>query len=371
VSNQDSAEADTRPLPVVFIASGDVNWTEAVLDTLSGCRCLTAADCRELLERIEGRQPDLLVLDARLEGATELCRSLKSSPATGASAVMIWGGAGSDDVARHRAIDAGADHWLPGPELPREELRSRALHLLRWRGEVRSLISANDHLRRRNDWVRYLVHDLRNPLTVISANVSYFAETLQQRGERGFDDALRETSFQLQRMNAMLRDMLDIDRVQRGELVLARVRIDLREFADRAAGDVRLLAGGKGVAITVEGESGLEIDADPSLIERLIANLVSNAMRYARKLIRVLIGREGGRAILQVINDGRRVTPELEERIFLPFVQGDGGLGGAGLGLAFCRLVATQHGGSMRLRTNVDGAVSFELGLVAAPAARV
>jgi signal transduction histidine kinase len=349
------------------VASADAAFCDEVLAVVGefAASCEATSDCDRLLAR-GAELPDLVILDGQLPGASEVCRWLKSHSAT--SAVVLCGGQGSEEDVRQRAVDAGCDHWLRARPLARQELRARAAHLLRSRREVRTLISEHDQLRQHNDWVRYLVHDLRMPLTVITANVGFFAAALADQPDEAMVDALRETDFQLKRMNGMLSDMLDIARAQRRELALERVRVDLRPLAEHAAAEVRRLAAGKTLAVTVDGDRALTADGDRSLLGRLITNLVANALRYARKRIAILLHERDGRAELQVINDGRAVPAQLEERIFLPFVKGDGGLGGAGLGLAFCRLVATEHGGQMRLRRNVDGEVNFLLSLPATAA---
>jgi two-component system sensor histidine kinase RstB len=117
------------------------------------------------------------------------------------------------------------------------------------------------------------------------------------------------------------------------------------------------------VKITVEGESA-EAWADLSLTERVVANLVGNAVRYARKSIRIQV--DGGeRAVnVRVINDGPGIDDAFKQRIFVPFVQlHDGMTGGAGLGLAFCRLVADKHAGKLELASATAGEVCFALEL--------
>jgi len=103
------------------------------------------------------------------------------------------------------------------------------------------------------------------------------------------------------------------------------------------------------------------VQADPTRLEQIIANLVMNAVKYtpAGGSIRVTVGRENGNAVLRVADNGIGMRGELLSRVFEPFVQGEPGLdrsaGGLGLGLTLVRQLAALHGGSARAESEGPG----------------
>ena len=334
----------------------------AVERALAGmsCRVECADECASALERIAAQPPDLLLIDARRPGALKLCHELKLSPSTNAIPIILCGGAGSPLEAQRQAIDAGCDHWLPA-ELPESELRSRALHLLRARGLFRSLNDVTRNLHVRRDWVRFLVHDLRSPLTVLLFNLEFLTPAVH--GSEELAPVLDECLFTIARMNAMLRDMLDIDRIQRSELKLECVRFDLAQVVHQAAADLKRLARARGLELSVKTVS-VEDNWDRTMVERIVDNLLGNAIRYARHHVALEVERVGNWCHLRMVNDGPGIPAASCEAIFQPFLQLDGPrTGGAGLGLAFCRLAAAAHGGSIELEDPSDGRVCFRLSL--------
>jgi len=112
------------------------------------------------------------------------------------------------------------------------------------------------------------------------------------------------------------------------------------------------------------------LDGDPILIERMVGNLLSNAVRYNRPggRLDVVTGAAAGRVFVRVANSGVRVAPEEAERLPEPFVRGEGmrtthAGAGAGLGLSIVRAVATAHGGEVRLRARSEGGLEVTVHL--------
>lgn len=353
------------PADPVLVVVGCAAVAPAIRQTLTsieGATWYAVADSREAFGRIAETPPDLVFVDADDARALELCRVLKSQVMTATIALVAVGGG---EAGREGAVHAGCDHWVPSA-FSDDELRSRCLHLLRTRGLFRALVDTYDEERRRREWVRYLVHDLRNGLSSILSNFEYVAETVAERTEEA-DAALKEASFSARRMAALLQDMLDVDRFRRRELRPRPSRFDLGQSLAQAAADVRLIARARGTAVQLAAPS-CEVEADRSLIERVLANLVGNAVRYARTVIRVSVDVDDERVRISVANDGPAIPADARDRIFVPFMQLDGGHGGgAGLGLAFCRLALEAHGGSIKVGDGSD--VAFVVTLPRRPPA--
>ena len=113
------------------------------------------------------------------------------------------------------------------------------------------------------------------------------------------------------------------------------------------------------------------VAGDPALLERMVANMVENAVRHNQPggWLKVATGTDGGWAVVRVANGGRAIPPDRVESLFEPFRRLDGRVaspaGGAGLGLSIVRSVARTHGGDAHARALPDGGLEVTVRLPA------
>ena len=209
-------------------------------------------------------------------------------------------------------------------------------------------------------------HDIRTPLAAILG----LAITLENRAEDMSAEDVRDLSSRIvqnsRRLDRIVTDLLDLDRLQKKGLV-ARLRpVDLGML-------VRQLVT-KTEAVTerrLQLDTGpVHVQADPTMVERIVENLLANAVRHtpgdARIWIRVERTDEG--ALIAVEDDGPGIPPEDRERIFEPFVQGASpATGGAGVGLALVVKFAELHDGRAWVQERVGGGASFRVLLAYEP----
>jgi len=200
----------------------------------------------------------------------------------------------------------------------------------------------------KDEFMAMLAHELRNPLSAISAAVQVL------EASNGQDTpALRARSIIGRQVNHLARlvdDLLEVGRVVTGKIVLDRRVIDFADLVHRA------------VAVCTERRSDqqLEIQAQPVWIEgdlvrmeQIVNNIVGNAVKYTPSggTIRVCVGVEGADAVLRVEDNGYGIAPELLPRVFDLFVQGERTLdraqGGLGIGLTLVRRLVHLHGGTV------------------------
>ncbi|MFJ4469237.1 ATP-binding protein [Streptomyces sp. NPDC089424] len=193
-------------------------------------------------------------------------------------------------------------------------------------------------------------HELRSPIASLRTQLEVAAahpELLDLEG--AVEDTVR-----LQRLAA---DLLLLARLDAGERPTG-TRVDLAELAREQA------AGRTGVSVDAQS---LEVAGSRGQLGRVLANLLDNAQRHARAAVTVAVRRDGDRAVVQVADDGDGVPPADRERIFERFVRLDDARsrdeGGAGLGLAIARDVATRHGGTLTVQDAPTGGAQFELRL--------
>ncbi len=206
--------------------------------------------------------------------------------------------------------------------------------------------------RRKDDFLAMLAHELRNPLAPIAAA----AEVL--RLGRADDPRLRRISEivtrQVRHMANLIDDLLDVSRVTRGLVSVERRDEDLREIVADAVEQVAPQVAARRHELRVAvPDDPVRVQGDRKRLVQVLTNLLDNAAKYTPDggRIELLLERQGGQARVVVRDDGVGVPPELRERIFDLFVQGqrspDRAQGGLGIGLALARRLVELHGGEL------------------------
>ena len=220
--------------------------------------------------------------------------------------------------------DPDATFPIAGPR----EVRQAATALAEMQRRIAGAVEERTRL------IAAVAHDLRAPLTRLRFRAEYAPP---EHRDRIVQD--------IERMDGMISGVLAF---ARGEERLNRQRLDLATLVQSMADD--LVETGADVAI-VEA-APVEVVGDPLALRRLVANLLDNAVRYARGA-RCRVYREGEDALLLVEDDGPGVAEDALERMFTPFERGDAArdpaTGGVGLGLALARGIARAHGGDVWL----------------------
>ena len=176
------------------------------------------------------------------------------------------------------------------------------------------------------------------------------------------------------RMTAMVDELLDVARLQAGQrLELQRDTVDLLALARRVAAEQRRRAPSHSIVVEAQAER-VEGEWDGSRIERVLANVIGNAVKYSPLSgeVRVLAAVEGDAAVVTVRDNGIGIAPEDLGRIFEPFQRGRLGLGqiaGQGVGLASARQIVEAHGGHICAQSTLGAGSTFTIRLPLAPSA--
>ena len=219
----------------------------------------------------------------------------------------------------------------------------------------------------REDLLRAVSHDLRNPLQIVLLK----AQLLGRRGPR--DEATQRAAHAIlaagRRMERMLRDLADSARLEGGAVLkLERAPVDVRRFV----GDVLDLTHGvfDPARVEVVVPDGLPaVDADPDRFDRILVNLVGNALKYSSG--RVVVGAEpvGGFVRISVADEGPGIAAADQARLFERYQRGHRHEGeGLGLGLYIVRCLVEAHGGRVELESAPGQGSTFSFTMpVAAP----
>ncbi len=213
-----------------------------------------------------------------------------------------------------------------------------------------------------------LLHDLRAPLTVVTANLGLLSSEVRdtQDARQALEDAMEGA----RRLQSMLTTLLETSRLETNELPLLPTDVDVRALANSAASLVRAIARARAVEVVLDPDPGVaRAQVDPDVVVRICENLLDNAMRYATRVaIRVLEG--DAHVSIEVTDDGPGIPPAQRARIFEKYARvGPEGRrvpdrdGGHGLGLHFVRLAARAHGGDVVAECPPEGGARFSVRL--------
>jgi two-component system sensor histidine kinase KdpD len=199
--------------------------------------------------------------------------------------------------------------------------------------------------RMRTALLRAVSHDLRTPLASIKASVSSLRQTDVHWSAADEADLLADIESSSDRLDALVGNLLDMSRLQAGALAPFLRATAIDEVAPVA---LRGLHGADQLMIVVPDDLPL-VQADPGLLERVLANLFANALKHSpadqRPLLRAR--EDGGKVVLDVVDHGVGVPAEMKTRIFEPFARLDERSPGVGLGLAVAKGFAEGMGGAI------------------------
>jgi signal transduction histidine kinase len=208
--------------------------------------------------------------------------------------------------------------------------------------------------------VNTVAHELRTPLTSLGMALHL---ALDERVSGPLDgkllDLLVTAREDVARLRALVEDLLDLSRIQEGRVVLRKEPVAPAELLEEVREAARAEAEGRRVDVRVEaGELG-HVEVDRARMRVALTNLVLNALRHGPEGSTVIlrVGEVDGAVRFEVDDAGPGVPPADRERIFEPFVRGDGG--GAGLGLYIAREVARSHGGRIGVGEADSGGARF------------
>ena len=203
--------------------------------------------------------------------------------------------------------------------------------------------------RLRNSLLSALSHDLRTPLAALLGLSESLTLTQPPLSAQQADIA-RTLSSETQRLIALVNNLLDMARIQSGEVRLHLEWHPLEEVVGSALRFMRTALGGRTVTVALPADLPL-VQMDAVLIERVLANLLENISKYTPPATHVTISARTHAGMLEVAveDDGPGIAPGTEEAIFEKFARGEKETAtpGVGLGLAICRAIVEAHKGRM------------------------
>ncbi len=362
-----------RPVARILVVDDNAQNRALARETLEdeSYEVILASGGAEALAAFEHDAPDCVLLDVRMPGmdGPAVCKQIRALP-SGGDVPIVFLTAQRDVETFDRALSAGGDDFLTKPVQPAElVLRVQAALKLR---QVKAELREHYALvrRQRDDLMRlqlqkerlsqFLVHDLKNPVSTLdlSAQMLLRDPELSNNGRR----IVQRMRSEARTLLHMILNLLDISRSDEGGLTPRRESLQLADLIDDVLNELQLKAQTANSRLVRAGEPTAAF-ADPSLLRRVLENLVENAIRHSPEdsTITVTHRRADDGVVLCVCDQGAGVAPELRAKVFEPFVQlehADGSVErtGRGLGLAFCKIAVEAHGGRIWIDDSDRGA---------------
>lgn len=345
--------AKQKQIPNILIVDdtpANVLLLERML-TERGYNARTVLSGRLALQAARSESPDLILLDIAMPqmDGYEVCGQLKAD-STLKEIPVIFISALNETIDKVKAFGAGGVDYVTKPFQLEEVIARVQTHL-----ELRRLEKLRD------DLTHMVVHDLRNPLSVVFG----FLDILDREAKKLSPSA--RTFLPLARlcseeMLTMIGSILDVSRMGAGEMKLQLVPCDLVTLIRDALATSPPLSASRTVTFNAP-DSSPTVTADVGLIRRVLKNLLSNALKHtpAGGNVRIVVLPSPGEVRIEVIDSGPGIEPEFHERIFEKFSQLEDGNNsmGTGLGLTFCKLAVEAHGGRIGVDSKAGKGSTF------------
>jgi signal transduction histidine kinase len=319
--------------------------------------------------------PDLIVADVMMPvmDGYELCRRLRADPSLAAvPVILVTARAGAEAVVE--GLEVGADDYVVKPFALRE-LEARIAAHLRTRETERQLHERESRLVAIGQMTSSLVHDLRNPLTLLKGYADLAYRMALRSGDTVISGELAQVQAASDRLRRMTEEILDFARGGTPRLQLEAVPV--RRFLDRALTPLAADLEERGIAAEVhlKLDDELRINLDQDRIQRVLENLIRNAREAVssgvgvkRVFVRAWVVEEEDALAIRVADSGPGIPEELADHLFEPFAT-TGKRQGTGLGLVTVRNLVKAHGGEIRVETaSPEGGAAFTVTLPLIPA---
>jgi len=333
-----------------------------------GHTVLVCGDGDQAWEMLQGEdRPTIAILDWMMPGLTgpEICSKVRAQARDDYVFILLL----TSRTSRNDLIagmDAGADDYLTKPCYPRElEVRLRAgIRIQELQGQLREQNRAIKHgmeeLARSNQALEQFAyiasHDLQEPLRMVKGYVDLLARRYRGKLDAAADDFIKYAVDGVERMQNLIRGLLQFARVQAAQPVFSPVSCDMA--LNDALANLEAVIGDSGARIFHEQTLPI-VSGDQQQITQVFQNLISNAIKFRRDVpvqIHITARRDDGRWIISVQDNGVGIQPKDAERIFNLFDRGTSGTraAGIGIGLALCKQIVAHHKGDIRAESRAD-----------------
>ncbi len=372
------------PEATILIADDTASNLRLLVDMLTahGYGVREAVDGPTALTIAHEIHPDVILLDIFMPGMDgyEVCTKLKADPDTrDIPVIFISALTDTDNVVK--GFDVGGADYITKPFRFREVL-VRVAHqitLARQRREIEALHEQDrqhyESLNRiKDDFMRMATHDLRNPLNVILGYTSVLQRLrVVPEHERLVEEARHGITDSVAKMRALVTDILDLAQMEIDSQIVREPHA-LAPLLERSVNDFRVIAAPKNVTVELQQPvPDVTMLLDKRRMERILDNLVSNAVKYTPAGGRVTLSAttNGQFVSIRVADTGHGIPPKDLPHVFRAFYrveyEGVEDVESTGLGLSIVKLLVEQHGGLIEVESELGRGSVFKVYLPISP----
>jgi len=339
-------------MPIVLYASRtgtDADIAERVLGTLAR-KLLIARDVFEAQRLCECIAPGLVILGDAFadEEALKFCAEIRERVPAAVAVIRVASGRAA--ALPLWAVEPGFDDIIVTPLDP-IELAQRCKRALERRGAVHAADERREQIevlrRNQEEMTALVVHDMKGPLGAVMMNLEFLREDLVDPDHAA---ALDDAFAACRRLMRITVNLLDLNRIEAGCMKTSSTTVSIAAVVASCLQFRRASAKRDEIGFDVDVPDSLRARFDADLLERVLDNVLDNAMRYVGKYGRVRIWSvcTADKSLLYMANTGPAVPVSKRELIFEKFATtGSSGRMSMGLGLFFCRVAIEEHGGSI------------------------
>ena len=259
--------------------------------------------------------------------------------------------------------------WNSGDLEAAEDLRRRAIEI----DLEKQVERAHLAVRARDDLVAVVSHDLKNPLNVIQLQATLlraWATEDRDEGAQRLRAVVDRMQRSVDRMNALIHDLVDLAKIEAGRFELYRTREPVDDVVDETIVIFRPLADAKRISLDTEQAHDLTVELDRERVFQVLSNLLGNAIKFTPEEGRVTlrVARENDDVVFSVTDSGPGVPEEHVETLFNRYWQAPANRRhGTGLGLYIAKGIVEAHGGRIWVERPSSGGASFRFTLPVSP----
>lgn len=341
--------------------------TEALLER-PGLRVLKAASGDEALELLLENEVALALIDVQMPGMDgyELAEMLRGNSRTSGIPLIFMTAVAQEKTRAFRGYQAGAVDFLNKPVNP-DVLRGKVEVFVQLFAQKKQIQQRMEELRealQMNElFISVLGHDLRTPLSAVMNG----AELIQRMESEGkVADIARRIHSSADRMEKMVRQLLDVAKIRSGGIALTKTEADLREVGERILLEMEHVAPDCDIRLHCEGPT--QSYFDPDRMAQVLSNLVGNAVQHGQSGCPVEIcidGSQEKQVCIRVKNQGAMPAHTLEN-VFKPYYsasENSNSRSGLGLGLYIVKEFVQAHDGEVSVNSNAEEGTVFEVAL--------
>jgi two-component system, sensor histidine kinase and response regulator len=328
----------------------------------------TAADGKELEEKLASGQTDILLLDHKLPDTTGLeILDRIGKRSLDLLTIMITAYASLETAVT--ATRRGAYDFLAKPFTPEElrgAVRKAARHLLLQR-QARRL--AEEKRQVRFQFTSVLAHEMKSPISAIEGYLQMVHERSNGNNLDSYDHMIDRCLIRIDGMRKLIADLLDLTSIESGQRQRSLTLVDLGDAVRGTVENVRAEAQKRDISIDIETPRDLILEADRTEIDMILNNLISNAVKYNRDRgrVRISLSIAGDEIQIQVQDTGIGMTEEESSRLFNDFTriknEKTRHILGSGLGLSTVKKLAMLYEGDVTVMSQPDAGSTFSVTL--------